>query len=278
MKKIINFGKRTLETENPAFIMGIVNCTPDSFYSESCGSTEHSVQRALRLIEEGADVLDLGGESTRPGSAYVEADEEIKRLVPVIKEIRKVSDIPLSIDTRKYDVMKACLEEGADVLNDISALEDDERLFDLCVQTGAGVILMHKRGIPSTMQDCTYYSDVFNEVDTYLTERAELAVSKGIAREKIIVDPGIGFGKELEANKILIARCGELCGGKYPVLMALSRKRCIREMTGCTTEDSLYGTLTADIISVQKGACMVRVHDVKPCRDTLMVLKSFNDN
>lgn len=278
MKKTLLFGKKKIETDIPAFIMGIVNCTPDSFYSQSCGSTEYSVQRAFDLINEGADVLDLGGESTRPGSSYVEADEEIRRLVPVIKAIRKESSIPISIDTRKYDVMKACLDEGADVLNDISAMEDDERLFDLCAKTEAGVILMHKRGIPSTMQDLTYYDDVFNEVDSYLSKRALLAISKGISKEKIIVDPGIGFGKELEANKTLIAKCGKLCNGEYPVLMALSRKRCIREMTGCTTEDSLYGTLTADIISVQNGASMVRVHDVKPCRDTLMVLKSFSNN
>lgn len=275
MSKKIYFGNRTLETELPAFIMGIVNCTPDSFYSASCGSMEQSVERAFKLIEEGAHVLDLGGESTRPGSEYVEAEEEIRRLVPVIKEIRKESNIPISIDTRKYEVMQACLAEGADVLNDVSAIEDDDRLFGLCASSGAGVILMHKRGIPSNMQDRTGYNDVFLEVNQYLKDRASLAVSKGISKEKIILDPGIGFGKDLEANKVLIARCGELGEGEYPVLMALSRKKCIREMTGCTTEDALYGTLTADLISVLNGASMVRVHDVKPCRDTLMVLKSF---
>lgn len=268
-----NLANRIIETELPAFIMGIVNVTPDSFWKNSRGGVEH----ALSLIEDGADILDIGGESTRPGSDYVSCEEEIKRIVPVIEAVRKVSDIPISVDTRKFEVMKAALEAGADILNDVSALEDDERLFDLAATSKIPVILMHKRGIPTDMQKDTSYKSVFNEVSDYLSKRAELAIQKGIDSSKIIVDPGIGFGKDTEGNFELIRRCGELCNGKYPVLMALSRKSCIGNVTGREVADRLSGTLTADLLSVLAGAFMVRVHDVKETLDSLKILKAFGD-
>lgn len=257
--------------------MGIVNCTGDSFWSGSRGGFRESVDRALQLIDQGADVLDLGGESTRPGSQYVEAEEEIARVVPVLEEIRQHSQIPVSIDTRKLAVMKACVESGADVLNDVSSLEDSEGMGDYVAHSGIGLILMHKRGIPSQMQKDTCYKDVFSEVSSYLDERASFALECGVDKSLIMVDPGIGFGKDLRANIELVGRCGELCGGKYPVLMALSRKSFLGEITGRPVEDRLSGTITSDIISVLKGASMVRVHDVDACRDSLMVLQSFID-
>lgn len=260
---------RVIHTENPAFIMGIVNATPDSFYEKSRGGSE----RARILINEGADILDIGGESSRPGSEYVDADEEIKRVIPVIREIRKISDIPLSVDTRKCSVLKAALDEGADMLNDISALEDDSEIGKLASDRKIPVILMHKRGIPVIMQKDTVYGDVFAEVSGYLEKRAEYALSCGIAADKIWIDPGIGFGKDLEANMKLVKYCGKLCGGKYPVLMALSRKKCIGELTGRDADERLYGTLAADIIAVQNGASMIRVHDVGAALDTLKVMK-----
>lgn len=268
----LNLSNRSISTELPAFIMGIVNCTPDSFFENSRGG----VELAKRLIDEGADILDIGGESTRPDSEYVCAEEEISRIVPVIKEIRKFSGIPISVDTRKKSVMEAAYREGADILNDVSALEDDELLAEFAAETKIPVILMHKRGIPSDMQKQTKYDDVFAEVNGYLKSRADYAVSKGVSRDKIILDPGIGFGKDFDANRILIERCGEICNREYPVLMALSRKTCIGQMTGREkSKDRLFGTLAADIISVQKGATLVRVHDVAECRDTLKVLSHF---
>lgn len=231
---------------------------------------------ALKLIEEGADVLDIGGESTRPGSEYVSEDEEIKRVVPLVKQIRKASDIPISIDTRKLSIMKAAFEEGADILNDISALQDDPSLAEFCAKNKLPVILMHKRGIPSSMQQNTSYKDVLLEVDEFLQSRADFAIKSGIAKEKIIVDPGIGFGKDLKANVELIKNCGKLCNGAFSVMMALSRKSCIGAMTGCKEDERLSGTLAANLLAVQRGATWLRVHDVACCKQTLAVLKEID--
>lgn len=264
---------RFIETELPAFVMGIVNANGDSFWKESRGGLE----RAMSLVSDGADILDIGGESTRPGSEYVDADEEIRRVVPVIEAIRKESDIPISVDTRKYEVMKAAFDAGADILNDISALEDDERLASFAAEKKIPVILMHKRGIPTDMQSNTAYSNVLSDVGKYLSERAEYAISKGIEPSKIIVDPGVGFGKDTKGNFALIKGCGKLCGGKYPVLMALSRKSCIGNVTGREVQDRLSGTITADILSVMSGAFMLRVHDVKETVDSLKILKAWRE-
>lgn len=268
MKRIV-LADRVIETARPAFVMGIVNVTPDSFWEKSRGGAED----ALRLIDEGADILDVGGESSRPGSEYVSGEEELRRILPVIEAVRRKSDIPISVDTRKAAVMKAAFEAGADILNDISALEDDSALAPFAASVSIPVILMHKRGIPLTMQNDTEYADVFSEVSDYLEERAHFAVGSGIAPEKIIVDPGIGFGKNLEANAALIRRCGQLCNKKYTVLMALSRKTCVGQMTGRDVSERLAGTLAADLISVMNGADIVRVHDVKETVDTLSVLR-----
>ncbi len=266
----LHLAGRTVQTERPAFVMGIVNATPDSFYAGSRGG----VEEGLRLIDEGADLLDIGGESSRPGAAYVSDGEELSRIIPVIEGIRRHSSIPISVDTRKRSVMEAAYNAGADIVNDISALEDDERLGHFAAEKSLPVILMHKRGIPKTMQQHTSYTDVLAEVSGYLSARALYAEQLGIAREKIIIDPGIGFGKDMAANTALICRCGFLCGGSYPVLMALSRKSVIGEMTGEPVERRLEGTVAANMLSVLSGAFMLRVHDVAPCRNMLDVLKS----
>lgn len=267
--KSLPLRNRNITTELPAFVMGIVNATPDSFFDKSRGGADD----ALRLVEEGSDILDIGGESTRPGSEYVSAEEEIRRVIPVIEAVRKVSDVPVSVDTRKFEVMKAAFDAGADILNDISALEDDERLAPFCAEAGIPVILMHKRGNPGTMQKNTVYDNIFDEVNEYLKKRVEFALDSGIAPEKIWLDPGIGFGKDVAGNFELIRRCGELCSGKYPVLMALSRKTCIGEVTGRAVQDRLYGTLAANLLSVQKGASIIRVHDVAAAVDSMKILK-----
>lgn len=269
----LKLADRTITTDLPAFIMGIVNATPDSFWSGSRGG----VERAKKLIDDGAHLLDIGGESTRPDSEYIDEEEEIRRVVPVIEQIRKVSDIPISVDTRKYAVMKAAVEAGADILNDVSAMEDSPKLAELCAEKKIPVILMHKRGIPSDMQKNTAYGNIFNEVNQYLTSRVQFALDAGVEPDKIILDPGIGFGKDVESNFELIRRCGELCDGKYPVLMALSRKSCLGAVTGRAVEERLSATLAADILSVLHGAFMVRVHDVAETKDTLAVYNAVQN-
>lgn len=269
--KELKLAQRTVSTQLPAFVMGIVNCTPDSFFEGSRGGAE----QALKLIEQGADIIDLGGESTRPGAEYVDAKEEISRIIPVLREIRRKSDIPVSIDTRKYDVMKAAVDEGADILNDISALEDDSMLGPFAAKAKIPVILMHKRGNSVIMQQNTQYSDIFKEVNEYLEKRAEFTENLGVERDRIIVDPGIGFGKDLKGNFTLINRLDELCHGKYKVLMALSRKSFLGELTGRPVQERLTATISANMISVKKGASILRVHDVAETKDMLSVLRGI---
>ena len=254
-----------------SFVMGIVNCTPDSFYEKSRGGSE----LAFRLIDEGAEILDIGGESTRPGSAYIDEEEEIRRIVPVIEEIRKKSDIPVSVDTRKKRVMEEAFNAGADILNDISALEDDKDMALFAKEKDIPVILMHKRGTPVNMQSNLSYTDIVKEVGTYLKERALFARSCGIKKEKIILDPGIGFSKNREQNLLLIEKASLLADGEYPVLIGLSDKTFIGEITGKDALNRGAGTIAADIAACLYGAEILRVHDVSSCVDSLAVLESF---
>lgn len=260
---------RTISTELPAFVMGIVNATPDSFFSGSRGG----VERAKELISQGADILDIGGESTKPGNPYVSAEEELSRVIPVIQEIRKFSNIPISVDTRKLSVMKAAFENGADILNDVSALEDDSQMAPWCGANSIPVILMHKRGTPETMQLNTKYDDVVQEVLAYFESRIAYAKANGIKDENIILDPGIGFGKKMDDNIALIKNCNKLSCGGHQVLMALSRKTVLGDITGRPVEERMVGTITADLISVMKGASLLRVHDVAETIDSLKILK-----
>lgn len=279
-----------------AVIMGIVNCTPDSFWRGSRGCGHQGAELALKLVEEGADILDLGAESTRPGAEYIEEGEELGRLLPVIEEIRRHSSIPISVDTRKKNVMEGAWNSGANILNDISALEDDPELGSFVAKRGMPVILMHKRGIPSSMQNDGAYDNVFFQVSTYLHRRAEMALSLGVESDKIWVDPGIGFGKDFEANHSLVRQCGKLCEGKFPVVMALSRKTFVAQMissrmggfdsgkfTGNSSikselpppQQRLAGTLAANMMAVAAGASILRVHDVAATKDILLVLESL---
>ena len=253
----IKVSNKILKTDRPALVMGIVNATDDSFFEGSRGG----IERALQLIDEGADIIDVGGESTRPGFHAVTSEEEIERVVPVIKEIRQHSDVCISIDTRKADVFKAAFEAGADFLNDVTALEYDDKMADYARECDVSVVLMHQGG------------GDYNDVCKYLRSRIDFAVSKGISKEKLILDPGIGFGKTNEESIALIKNTDKMCIEGLPFLMALSRKRCIGEMTGRDTKDRMAGTLAADMISVQKGAKIVRVHDVIETIDMLNVMK-----
>jgi dihydropteroate synthase len=268
---------RAIRTDLGAFVMGILNATPDSFWERSRAATlSEGIERALALVADGADIIDIGGESTRPLAAYVDAEEEAARVIPLIRAIRKETDIPISVDTRKASVMRGAIDAGADICNDISALEDDPELAPLVAGTGIPVILMHKRGVPASMQDNPVYADPVREVAEYLFTRARFAEGRGIAHDRIILDPGIGFGKRYEDNCALIAALAEIVEGGYPVLMALSRKSCIGAMTGRDTADRLAGTLAANLVAVQRGASILRVHDVRETRDMLSVLREID--
>jgi len=276
MSVTLRLANREIRTGLSAFLMGILNATPDSFWEASRSlSVEAGVERALAMEAEGADIIDIGGESSRPGSSYVDEAEELRRVIPVIKGIRKRSAVPISVDTRKAAVMREAIDAGADICNDISALEDDPSLAALVRDSGIPIILMHKQGIPETMQADPRYRDAVAEVKDYLFARALFAESAGIERNKIILDPGIGFGKRYEDNCSLIAGLASIALGEYPVLVALSRKTCIGKMTGSDTRDRLAGTIAANMLAVQCGAAIVRVHDVREHRDMLSVLQEI---
>lgn len=280
----IPLANRILTTEKPAYVMAIVNCTPDSFWEHSRSySPAQAAEKALAHFEAGADIVDIGGESSRPGSDYVSAEEQIERIVPVIEEIRRRSSGVISVDTRLLSVMKTARQAGADILNDISALEDDTNLASFAASEKIPVILMHKRGTPLIMQRNTDYTDVVRDIASYLADRIEYAVSEGIAPEKIIVDSGVGFGKDRAANISLI-RSGavmldlieERTGRRIMHnLMGLSRKTVIGEITGKETSARLAGSLAANMIAVQRGCTILRVHDTAETADMLRVLNAL---
>jgi dihydropteroate synthase len=256
-------------------VMGIVNCNEDSFYPPSRALGEAAVERALRLVSEGAGIIDLGAESSRPGASYISADEELERLVPVVEGIRKRSAVPISVDTRKGVVARAVLDAGADIINDISALEDDPDMGRICAERKAAVVLMHKKGVPRDMQDDPRYGDPAAEVENYLVEAAARAEAQGICGDRIVLDPGIGFGKSPEDNVRILNRLAEICSRGYPVLVGLSRKTFIGELTGRTAEERLAGTLGASAFCFMRGASIFRVHDVRETADMVKVLFSL---
>jgi dihydropteroate synthase len=265
-------GGRKLDFTQAPLVMAIVNCTEDSFYAGSHNaSAAAAVDRALAAERDGAAIIDFGAESTRPGAEYIGEAEEIARLIPVIEQFRKRSNLPVSIDTRKLEVARLSLDAGADIINDISALEDSPEIGKLCAGRGAGILLMHKKGVPGNMQDKPFYTDVVTEVSEYLAAAAKRAEAAGIPPQRIILDPGIGFGKRCEDNLDLIAHFDTLAALGYPVIMALSRKTFIGEITGRAVQDRLAGTMAANAYSLSKGASLIRVHDVPDAVDLVKV-------
>ncbi len=267
---------RALASDLPACVLGILNATPDSFWEGSRAATvEQGVARALAMESDGAHCIDIGGESTRPSADYVSLDEELSRVVPLVEGIRSRSAIPISIDTRKAEVFRAAFDAGADILNDVSACMDDPKMVPLVAELGVPVILMHKKGDPKTMQANPSYDDVVSEVADWLVARARTVESAGVERSRIILDPGIGFGKRHEDNLDLLAGLAEIASRGYPVLMALSRKNSIGVMTGRETGSRLAGTLAANQWAVGRGATYLRVHDVAETIDMLKVLRGI---
>ncbi len=270
-------GKRTL-------VMGVLNVTPDSF---SDGSQFFSLERAIehgeQMIAEGADIIDVGGESTRPGSVPVSPEEEIQRVVPVISELVRRMSVPVSIDTAKATVARAALDAGAAIVNDISALRFDFHLADEVATSGAGLVLMHSRGTPATMQRLPPVADIFEEVISSLRSSVTMAERRGVRRESIVIDPGIGFGKTPEQNIELIAKLDQLASAfpEFPILIGTSRKsfigRLLEDENGdpAPATERLHGTMASIAAAILRGAKIVRVHDVKAAVETVRVVDAI---
>ncbi len=268
-------GRFVLDVGRP-LIMGIVNLSDDSFSGDGMrGNSADAIAHALRLIEEGADILDLGAESSRPGAQPVPAQQEIDRLLPVIEALRDCG-APLSVDTVKPEVMHFALAAGADMINDINALRAPGAMQSVAAST-AGVCLMHMQGAPGTMQDNPRYADVVAEVAAFLAARVAAAQAAGIAANRIAIDPGFGFGKSLEHNTALLRRLGELVVPGLPLLVGLSRKSMLGQMTGRAAPERIYAGVAAHMLAVLRGARILRVHEVAAMRDALAVLKFVED-
>jgi len=263
-------GRFALALDRP-LVMGVVNVTPDSFYdggrhAEAAAAIAH----ARQLAAEGADLLDIGGESSRPGAAPVAAAEELARILPVLEGVADLA-VPVSVDTVKPEVMRAVLARGAAMINDVTALAAPGAL-ELVAASDAAVCLMHMQGSPRTMQADPTYADVTAEVRDFLAGRAAACTKAGVARDRIVVDPGFGFGKTVEHNLTLLARLGDIAALGFPVLAGWSRKSSLGRITGRAAEERLAGSVAAALIAVQRGARIVRVHDVAATRDALAVL------
>ncbi|ROH85584.1 dihydropteroate synthase [Pseudomethylobacillus aquaticus] len=264
-------GKHVLALSRP-LVMGIVNVTPDSFSDGGrYAATELAVAHALQLVEEGADILDIGGESTRPGATPVALEEELSRVIPVITALAQRVSVPISIDTYKPAVMQAAIAAGADLVNDVRALQEPGALEIVAAST-AGVCLMHMQGTPATMQQEPHYSDVLTEVATFLQARKAAAMAAGIPAARIVLDPGFGFGKRSLHNLTLLQRLPQLGALGQPLLIGLSRKSVLGQITGNDVDARLHASLAAAVIAAMKGASILRVHDVKATCDALKVV------
>jgi dihydropteroate synthase len=267
-RRSLPYGERTL-------VMGVLNVTPDSFSDGGeFFSLDRAVAHAVQMIAEGADIIDIGGESTRPGSAFVSEEEELQRVIPVIERLTTTATVPISIDTTKSAVARAALEAGAEIVNDISALRFDPSLADEVARANAGLVLMHSRGTPKTMQQLPPAEDIISEVVNGLRESIAVAQQHGVARESIAIDPGIGFGKTAEQNVELIAKLDHLARefAGFPLLIGTSRKSFIGKLLDNAPADQrLYGTIASLAASVLKGAHIVRVHDVKAAVESIKV-------
>jgi dihydropteroate synthase len=259
--------------------MGILNVTPDSFsdgglYFEEDKAIEHG----LRMISEGADIIDVGGESTRPGSDPIPVDEELRRILPVISGLRKRTKSLISVDTSKSEVALAALTEGADIINDISALRNDPKMISVAVQADAPIVIMHMKGSPKTMQRAPHYENVLKEIKSFLKDKIDVAVENGIQRDKIIIDPGIGFGKRFEDNLTLIRNLNDFGTLDQPILVGISRKSFLGKILDLPPEEREEGTLASAIISVIQGAHILRVHEVAPIKRAILVAETILDD
>ncbi|QYJ15343.1 Dihydropteroate synthase [Rubrobacter xylanophilus DSM 9941] len=270
--EIVRAGDRKLGPR--PVLVGIVNVTPDSFSDGGeAFSPERAVERALRLLEEGAHVIDVGGESTRPGAEPVSGEEELRRVVPAVQAIlAERPEAVVSVDTYRSETAEAALDAGALMVNDITALRGDPRMAPVVAEAGCGVVLMHMRGTPKTMQRDPRYADVVREVRNFLAERAEAAVAAGVDPGRILLDPGIGFGKTVEHNLRLLRSLDVITEVGFPVLVGTSRKAFIGRITGAEDpKERVFGTVATSVIAYGRGAFAFRVHDVRANREALEV-------
>jgi len=282
----LEFDRYKLELGPKTCIMGILNATPDSFSDGGRFNTvDRAVRQGLKLVEDGAHILDIGGESSRPFAAPVPEQEELDRVIPVIEALAKQISVPISIDTVKSVVAKRALDAGASIINDITAFERDPAMADLAADRQAPVILMHMKGTPETMQMNPDYDDLMAEITSYLASRADYAVRKGIRKDRIILDPGIGFGKTVEHNLVLIRHLEKITALGFPVLVGPSRKSFIQNIlsgkgkkpVGPDHVRTEYGTLAAVAASIMNGAHIVRVHDVEKLNPFTRILDSIRN-
>lgn len=272
---ILRAGRFSLQLDRP-LIMGVLNVTPDSFSDGGIFfDPAMALDRAIRMIAEGADILDIGGESSRPGAASVGAEEELRRVMPVLEKLAGL-EVPVSVDTSKPEVMRAAIDAGAAMINDISALRSPGAL-EAVAGSDAAVCLMHMQGEPRTMQEDPRYRDVVADVCAFLAERAGLAVAAGIPQGRIVLDPGFGFGKSPQHNLELIRALPRLRNLGYPVLAGLSRKSLFGRITGRAAGERVHASAAGALLAAQRGASIVRVHDVAATRDSLLVLRAIDD-
>lgn len=259
----IKVGKKTLDFKRRTYIMGIVNVTPDSFSDGGkFYNPKKAIEHANKLIDEGADIIDIGGESTRPGAKAVQADEETRRILPVVLALAKHKNILISVDTRKSKVAEAALKSGAHIINDVSALRHDKNMAKVIAKYKAAAVLMHMQGTPADMQDNPKYNDLISDMLADLQASVEIAKKSGILTERIIIDPGIGFGKNLGHNLNIIQRLKEFKALGLPILAGISRKSMIGKILGIPPDQRLAGSIAATVLAIYNGANIIRVHDV----------------
>jgi len=259
--------------------MGILNVTPDSFSDGGLFfEKDKAIEHGLRMFSEGANIIDVGGESTRPGSDPVPADVELKRVLPVISGLRKHTRNLISVDTSKSEVAIAALAEGANIINDVTALRNDPKMLSVAAQTDAPVILMHMKGTPKTMQRRPTYKNVIVEIKAFLEKQIQLSIKNGIKKENIILDPGIGFGKRFEDNLTLIRNLSDFATLDQPILVGISRKSFIGKILDVPPREREEGTLASAVISVIQGAHILRVHDVAPIKRAILVAEAILDD
>src|SRR5690625_1550547 len=273
---VLNCNGRTLDLSVPQ-VMGILNITPDSFSDGGCFlSLSAAIDHASRMIKEGAAIIDIGGESTRPGAEELTVQQELDRVLPVVEALSSRFSVPLSVGTSKPEVMRESVAAGAGMINDVRALAADGAI-ELIAKLGVPVCLMHMQGQPRTMQQQPRYENVVAEVCSFLKTRAETAIENGIAAEMIVLDPGFGFGKTLEHNRHLLNSLATLTELSYPILVGVSRKSMIGSLLGLPADQRLYGSLAAAVIAVREGAKLVRAHDVRPTLEAITVAAAIAD-
>lgn len=280
LKRVLQFAVGRQVTLSRPLVMGILNVTPDSFSDGGLFATvEVAVEHALKMEQSGADIIDIGGESTRPGAKPVDEEKELKRVIPVIKRLRDLSDIPISIDTYKANVAEAALDAGADMVNDISGLRFDTRMLPLVADRRVVVVIMHMQGSPRAMQVDPHYDDCVAEILAFFRRRIALCIKQGVDKSRIIIDPGIGFGKRLNDNLEILSRFEEFTQLGPPVMVAASRKSFIGMLHDTEKEAHLRlgGSLSAAIVGVMKGGAVVRTHDVTETVEALKILQAVRE-